>query len=110
MITAERTETVVAPLLEAYDAPYHIGAVALSVRDVKRDSAAFYRDAIGLSVLRQEAGFAELGVDGVPLVRLTGGAAQPVSQAGLPSTWPPPVTLFPAGQATAQEPPYWPLP
>lgn len=82
MITAERTETVVAPLLEAYDAPYHIGAVALSVRDVN-GLAAFYRDAIGLSVLRQEAGFAELGVDGVPLVRLTGGAAQPVSQAGL---------------------------
>jgi catechol 2,3-dioxygenase len=69
-------------LLEAHDAPYHIGAVTLRVHDLARLTA-FYREAIGLAVIREAAGSVELGVDGVVLVRLVEGAARPTSAAGL---------------------------
>jgi catechol 2,3-dioxygenase len=49
--------------------PLHIGAVALTVRDLDRVSA-FYRDAIGLSVLDRGSAGATLGAGGVPLVEL----------------------------------------
>jgi catechol 2,3-dioxygenase len=68
--------------LEALDAPFHIGAVALRVHDLARLTA-FYRDAIGLALIHQEPGFATLGVDGEVLVRLENGAARPTSPAGL---------------------------
>jgi catechol 2,3-dioxygenase len=68
--------------LEALDAPYHIGTVALRVNDLARVTA-FYRDAIGLAPIEQGADFATLGVDGVVLVRLEKGAARPTSPAGL---------------------------
>jgi len=75
--------TIEAPVsAEAYDAPYHIGAVTLRVRDLAKLTA-FYRDAIGLQLLAVAGQSAELGVAGRVLVRLEGGAAQPSSAAGL---------------------------
>jgi catechol 2,3-dioxygenase len=68
--------------LEAHDAPYHIGAVSLRVSDVARLTA-FYRDAIGLQVISQDADEAVLGIDGEPLVKLEAGAQPPTSKAGL---------------------------
>ncbi|MGX5735361.1 VOC family protein [Bosea thiooxidans] len=68
--------------LEAYDAPYHIGAVTLRVRDLAKLTA-YYRDAIGLQLLSATDRSAELGVAGRVLVRLEAGAAQPSSAAGL---------------------------
>lgn len=68
--------------LEAYDAPYHIGAVTLRVRDLGRVGA-FYRDAIGLATLSDNPEEVTLGVDGQPLVRLQAGASAPSSAAGL---------------------------
>lgn len=75
-------ETVDTPVLEALDAPFHIGAVALRVSDLA-GLTAFYRDAIGLAVIREEPGVALLGVDGEVLVRLEQGATRPTSAAGL---------------------------
>ena len=68
--------------LEAYDAPYHIGAVSLRVSDLPRLTD-FYRDAIGLALISEDPGLSVLGVDGVPLVRLEAGASAPTSAAGL---------------------------
>ncbi|TCR68775.1 VOC family protein [Bosea sp. BK604] len=68
--------------LEAHDAPYHIGAVSLRVRDVARLTA-FYRDAIGLKVLSLRPDKAVLGIDREPLVTLEAGAQPPSSKAGL---------------------------
>ncbi|CAH1661974.1 Catechol-2,3-dioxygenase [Hyphomicrobiales bacterium] len=68
--------------LEAHDAPYHIGAVTLRVRDLA-GLTAYYRDAIGLRLIRQDHDSAELGIDGQVLVRLQAGAARPGSAAGL---------------------------
>ncbi len=68
--------------LEAHDAPYHIGAVTLRARDLPRLTA-YYRDAIGLKLLREAPGLAELGAGGAVLVRLVAGAAAPTSAAGL---------------------------
>jgi catechol 2,3-dioxygenase len=49
--------------------PLHIGAVGLKVRDLDRTTA-FYRDALGLSVLGGSENGATLGAGGVPLVHL----------------------------------------
>jgi catechol 2,3-dioxygenase len=49
--------------------PLHIGAVGLKVRDLDRITA-FYRDALGLSVLGSGENGAALGAGGVPLVHL----------------------------------------
>lgn len=68
--------------LEAHDAPYHIGTVALRVHDLS-GLTAFYRDAIGLGVIAQAPDSASLGVDGEVLVRLEAGGAPPSSPAGL---------------------------
>ncbi|RDJ26779.1 VOC family protein [Bosea caraganae] len=68
--------------LEAHNAPYHIGAVSLRVRDLA-GLTAFYRDAIGLKILSQGPGKAVLGIDGEPLVVLEAGAQPPSSKAGL---------------------------
>lgn len=68
--------------LEALDAPYHVGTVALRVNDLTKLTA-FYRDAVGLAPIEQGTGFATLGIDGVVLVRLEQGAARPTSPAGL---------------------------
>lgn len=68
--------------LEAHDAPFHIGAVTLRVRDLTAVTS-FYRDAIGLGVMSREAAAATLGVDGVALVKLVEGGAAPSSPAGL---------------------------
>ncbi|WP_332685493.1 VOC family protein [Bosea sp. (in: a-proteobacteria)] len=67
---------------EALDAPVHIGAVSLRVRDLP-GLTAFYRDAIGLSLIGEGPGEAVLGVAGLPLVRLEAGAQAPSSAAGL---------------------------
>lgn len=67
---------------EALDAPVHIGAVSLRVRDLA-GLTAFYRDAIGLSVLGQDADHAVLGAGGEPLVKLEAGAQHPSSAAAL---------------------------
>ena len=67
---------------EALDAPVHIGAVSLRVRDLP-GLTTFYRDAIGLSVLSQDADHAVLGAGGEPLVKLEAGARHPSSAAGL---------------------------
>jgi catechol 2,3-dioxygenase len=53
----------------AFDAPMHIGLVALNVRDLERMTA-FYRDAIGLDVVLQDARHALLGKDGVAFIHL----------------------------------------
>ena len=78
--TAEKTATPAR--LEAHDAPYHIGAVTLRVRDLAK-LVAYYRDAIGLRLIREDHESAELGIDGQVLVRLQAGAKQPSSAAGL---------------------------
>ncbi len=75
----ERTAPFVA---EAFDVPWHIGAVALRVRDLAAQTA-YYRDAIGLAVLADGPGLAVLGVDGEALVRLEAGAKPATSPAGL---------------------------
>ncbi len=49
--------------------PLHIGAVGLTVRDLDRVTR-FYRDAIGLSVLEQNASHALLGAGGVGFLDL----------------------------------------
>jgi len=67
---------------EALDAPVHIGAVSLRVRDLPRLTA-FYRDAIGLSVIDEDRDRAVLGIAGEPLVRLEAGARHAASAAGL---------------------------
>lgn len=83
MLAVETQTRPVSPVtLEAHDAPWHIGAVALRVRDLA-GLTAFYRDAIGLALIEQGEGFATLGVDGEVLVRLEEGAARPTSAAGL---------------------------
>ncbi|SIQ94901.1 VOC family protein [Bosea sp. TND4EK4] len=79
LATAERDTPAV---LEAHQAPYHIGAVTLRVRDLA-GLTAFYRDAIGLSVLRSDPQAAELGVGSTVLVRLLPGAGRPTAATGL---------------------------
>lgn len=77
------TEALAHPIRnEALDAPVHIGAVSLRVRDLA-GLTAFYRDAIGLSILSQDAERAVLGASGEPLVKLEAGAQHPSSAAGL---------------------------
>ncbi|RXT53823.1 hypothetical protein B6S44_15720 [Bosea sp. Tri-44] len=77
------TEALAQPVRnEALDAPVHIGAVSLRVRDLP-GLTAFYRDAIGLSVLSQDAERAVLGAGDEPLVKLEAGAQHPSSAAGL---------------------------
>lgn len=77
------TEALAQPLRnEALDAPIHIGAVSLRVRDLA-GLTAFYRDSIGLSVLSQDAERVVLGAGGEPLVKLEAGAQRPSSAAGL---------------------------
>lgn len=68
--------------LEAHDAPYHIGAVSLRVRDLAKLTE-FYRDSIGLKVISEKLDEAVLGIDGEPLVRLLAGAQPQASKAGL---------------------------
>jgi catechol 2,3-dioxygenase len=75
-------ETAKTSALEALDAPYHIGAVALRVSDLA-GLTAFYRDGIGLTLIHEEPGLALLGSDGEVLVRLEQGATRPTSPAGL---------------------------
>jgi catechol 2,3-dioxygenase len=78
--TAERTGSPAR--LEAHDAPVFIGAVTLRVHDLPALTA-YYRDAIGLRLIRQDGGSADLGVGERVLVRLEAGAAGPASAAGL---------------------------
>jgi len=78
--TIERTAP--AATLEAHKAPVFIGAVTLRAHDLPALTA-YYRDAIGLRLIRQDAESAELGVGGQVLVRLVAGAARPTSAAGL---------------------------
>ncbi|WP_054142585.1 VOC family protein [Bosea sp. AAP35] len=68
--------------MEALDAPWHIGAVTLRVFDLA-GMTAFYRDAIGLSLIDRGETSAVLGVGSTVLVRLVQGARQPSSPAGL---------------------------
>ncbi len=57
-----------------------IGAVSLTVSNLER-SLAYYREIIGLQILSQQAGRAELGVGGQPLLVLTENRqAQPAGQ------------------------------
>ncbi|MGL5362460.1 MAG: VOC family protein [Bosea sp. (in: a-proteobacteria)] len=56
-------------LLEAMNAPMHIGHVALNVRDLA-GMTGFYRDAMGLEVLALDAGLSQLGKDGVAFLYL----------------------------------------
>ena len=49
--------------------PLHIGAVSLKTRNLEA-LAAFYGEALGLSVMRREERGATLGAGGVPLVEL----------------------------------------
>ncbi|CAN7622195.1 VOC family protein [Bosea sp. LjRoot90] len=77
------TEALAHPVRnEALDAPVHIGAVSLHVRDLA-GLTAFYRDAIGLSLVEQDADHTVLGAGGEPLVKLEAGAQLPSSAAGL---------------------------
>ena len=68
--------------LEAHRAPIHIGTVALTVNDLPAMTA-FYRDAIGLDLIASGETSADLGIDGVVLVRLEAGAKAATSAAGL---------------------------
>ena len=78
--TAERAAP--AATLEAHKAPVHIGAVTLRAHDLPALTA-YYRDAIGLRLIRQDATGADLGIGERVLVRLEAGAARPSSAAGL---------------------------
>ena len=49
--------------------PLRIGAVALAVRDLDR-TIAFYRDVIGLDLIRREPSRAELGAGGAAILML----------------------------------------
>ncbi len=49
--------------------PLHVAEVALAVRDLARVTA-FYRDVVGLSVMRSEDGVVDLGAGGVRLLQL----------------------------------------
>ena len=60
MLVVETAKTSAPVALEALDAPYHVGAVALRVADLA-GLTAFYRDGIGLAVIREEPGVALLG-------------------------------------------------
>ena len=65
--------------------PLHIGAVGLKVRDRER-VARFYKDVLGLAVLRTGTHSVDLGVGGVALVRLEeerGAKADDPREAGL---------------------------
>jgi catechol 2,3-dioxygenase len=75
-------ETGAPALLQAHQAPYHIGAVTLRVQDLT-GLTTFYRDAIGLSVIRADTRSTELGVDGKVLLRLVAGALRPTAATGL---------------------------
>ena len=61
-----------------------VGRTALSVADLDT-TAAFYRDVVGLAVLRRETGAAALGAGGTPLLKLRADDASPrgSSAAGL---------------------------
>ena len=76
------TEAAPSTTLEAHRAPIHIGTVALKVHDLAAMTA-FYRDAIGLDLIASGETNADLGIDGVVLVRLEAGAEAPTSAAGL---------------------------
>lgn len=78
--TAATAEAPASP--EAYDAPYHIGAVTLRVHDLAKLTA-YYRDTIGLELLAADGQSAALGAGGRILVRLEAGAERPSSAAGL---------------------------
>jgi len=82
MLAVETAKLSTSVVLEALDAPYHIGAVGLRVADLA-GLTAFYRDGIGLAVIGEEPGLALLGIDGEVLVRLEQGATRPTSPAGL---------------------------
>jgi len=70
------------PILEALQAPHHIGTVTLRVTDLA-GLTAFYRDSIGLRLIAGSADASDLGIDGEVLVRLERGAIRPASAAGL---------------------------
>nr|WP_047582225.1 VOC family protein [Methylobacterium sp. ZNC0032] len=78
--TIERAAS--AATLEAHKAPVFIGAVTLRAHDLPAMTA-YYRDAIGLRLLRQDAASADLGIGGRVLVRLEAGATRPTSTTGL---------------------------
>jgi catechol 2,3-dioxygenase len=59
------------PLLESHRSLVHIGSVSLVVRDLDRLTT-FYRDVIGMTVLREEGDRVDLGNDGVTLLSLVG--------------------------------------
>jgi catechol 2,3-dioxygenase len=59
------------PVLESHRSPIHIGSVALTVRDLDRVTT-FYRDVIGLTVLREAGNRVDMGNDGIDLMSLTG--------------------------------------
>jgi catechol 2,3-dioxygenase len=59
------------PVLESHRSPIHIGSVALTVRDLDRVTT-FYRDVIGLTVLREAGNRVDMGNDGIVLMSLIG--------------------------------------
>jgi catechol 2,3-dioxygenase len=59
------------PVLESHRSPFHIESVSLTVRDLDRVTH-FYRDVIGLTVLRESGKGVDLGNDGVTLLTLLG--------------------------------------
>ncbi len=71
------------PQLESHRGPVHIEAVTLVVRDLDRLTR-FYRDVIGLSIIRESGKHIDLGNDGVILLKLVGDPAAPLAPAGAP--------------------------
>jgi catechol 2,3-dioxygenase len=59
------------PVLESHHSPIHVESVALTVRDLDRVTR-FYRDVVGLTVLREAGNRVDLGNDGIVLMSLTG--------------------------------------
>lgn len=83
--TAGTTERDAAALPFALNTPVSCGEAALRVRQIDR-MMAFYRDAIGLSVLHRTADSATLGIGQVPLLHLLSrpdATWEPSTQAGL---------------------------
>jgi catechol 2,3-dioxygenase len=71
------------PVLESHRSPVHIESISLTVRDLDRVTT-FYRDVIGLTVLREAGSRVDLGNDGVTLLSLIGDPHATLAPDGAP--------------------------
>jgi catechol 2,3-dioxygenase len=82
LMVATAAETAM-PVLESHRSPVHIETVTLIVRDLGRVTQ-FYRDIIGLTVMRETGHQIDLGNDGVTLLTLIGDPHASLAPDGAP--------------------------